>query len=287
MSKSLYKIRYNPFINYVFSDAGSLSGEGVCVEGTQDDLTSPSFCQDALLRHNHESSNLVVTTKKKELLHEQNLTSNWNLFSCPAENECLNGHSQCHLDTQICVDTPDSYECHCKPGFQNRAVSGNDAAADSCEPVCTQGCHFGSCVSPDVCRCHFSYTGESCDQPCQCHGHSECTGPDRLDVCLKCHNNTMGDQCQFCAPFHVGDPRIEGSEGKCLPCQDFCHGHSSFCLPFYDIDFDDTLVNNKSVDKLLQNPRRGTYPSEDPTCVRCEDHTEGPRCGECQTGYFR
>lgn len=62
--------------------------------------------------------------------------------------------------------------------------------------MCTQGCVRGSCIAPDHCKCDFGYVGANCSIQCQCNGHSECAGPDRLDTCLQCHNFTQGAQCQ-------------------------------------------------------------------------------------------
>jgi hypothetical protein len=60
-----------------------------------------------------------------------------------------------------------------------------------CMPVCTQGCVRGVCVEPDICHCDFSYVGANCSIQCQCNNHADCAGPDKLDQCLECHNNTM------------------------------------------------------------------------------------------------
>ena len=211
----------------------------------------------------------------------------------------MNGHHNCSRETESCLDTPTSFECHCKPGYERLGAA--------CEPICTQGCHFGHCVAPDKCQCFFSYVGDSCGTACQCNFHSECASVLELDKCLHCHNNTMGSQCQFCKPFFVGDPKVrkggreeknEGS-GKCESCFSFCHGHSSFCLPskktaagddddesakVFEIEADE---EDASVQRVLQNQWRGIYPEENPVCVHCEHHTEGPTCNQCQTGYFR
>lgn len=53
------------------------------------------------------------------------------------------------------------------------------------------GCVWGKCVEPDKCVCDFGYVGANCSIPCQCNGHANCAGPDKLDKCLDCQNNTM------------------------------------------------------------------------------------------------
>lgn len=68
--------------------------------------------------------------------------------------------------------------------------------------------------------------GANCSIQCLCHGHSECEGPDKLDHCIACQNHTMGKQCDKCKPGFVGDP-ISGQ--PCIPCIEFCHGHTEKC----------------------------------------------------------
>ena len=65
------------------------------------------------------------------------------------------------------------------------------SVSGQCEPVCSQGCVNGSCVSPGVCHCHFGFVGENCSSQCRCNKHSNCANVSRPDVCLECHNNTM------------------------------------------------------------------------------------------------
>lgn len=88
--------------------------------------------------------------------------------------------------SQVCRDLPEGYECTCGAG--HRRVGG------ACAAVCSQGCVRGVCVQPDRCRCDFGYVGANCTIQCQCNGHSHCEGPDKLDVCTECHNNTMVTQ---------------------------------------------------------------------------------------------
>lgn len=107
----------------------------------------------------------------------------WNYVRCPPENECLNNHHTCNRDSEICEDLRDGFACQCGPGYHS--------TDDGCMPVCSQGCVRGVCVQPDLCRCDFGYVGANCSIECQCNGHSNCAGPDRLNECLECHNNTM------------------------------------------------------------------------------------------------
>lgn len=93
--------------------------------------------------------------------------------------------------------------------------------------MCTQGCVRGTCIEPNICHCDFGYVGANCSIQCQCNGHSNCAGPDKLDVCLECHNNTMGPQCDKCRPLFVGNP---ADNGQCVPCLEYCNGHTRICI---------------------------------------------------------
>lgn len=87
------------------------------------------------------------------------------------------------INNKVCRDLPEGYECQCGAG--HKRVGG------ACAAVCSQGCVRGVCVQPDRCRCDFGYVGANCTIQCQCNGHSHCEGPDKLDVCIECHNDTM------------------------------------------------------------------------------------------------
>lgn len=66
-----------------------------------------------------------------------------------------------------------------------------------------------------------------------------------------------GSRCDQCAPGYYGNPEQPG--GQCLPCE--CHGN---------IDTEDP----DSCDR-----RTGQ-------CLKCQHHTDGPSCGQCQHGYY-
>lgn len=41
----------------------------------------------------------------------------WASVLCPLENECTNGRHNC-TSVEDCVDTPESFTCVCKPGYE-------------------------------------------------------------------------------------------------------------------------------------------------------------------------
>ncbi|KAL4708142.1 hypothetical protein ACJJTC_009921 [Scirpophaga incertulas] len=238
------------------------NGEGVCTEGSIDtplDYSSRTTCS-------------AVYTNVHQLNETTNDTFSWHYTRCPPENECENNHHQCKSESEVCRDLPEGYECACGAGHKR--------FGGVCAAVCSQGCVRGSCVQPDVCRCDFGYVGANCTIQCQCNGHSHCEGPDKLDQCTECHNNTMGNQCEKCKPNFVGDPT---NNGQCVPCFMFCHGHTSICTnDVSDASQGSRDVSSQDIDDFY---RDSAAPKA--RCVRCANNTDGPRCERCIEGFFR
>ncbi|ALC38654.1 CG7466 [Drosophila busckii] len=240
------------------------NGDGVCTQAALEQ------------RQEHPSSStcdlIYNQTRTDAQLTPADIVS-WHYVQCPAENECENGHHDCNAISEQCIDldtnTP-GYKCICAEGY--RAV-----ADQGCLPVC-KGCVRGSCVRPNVCQCDFGYVGENCSIQCLCNGHSNCESSSRLDICLECHNHTMGEQCEKCQPLFVGDPR---DGGACQPCSDYCHGHSDVCVA-YDSDPAVFNMTRSELERILP-----AGPTHNATCLRCANHTAGDRCDSCLTGYFR
>ncbi|XP_067365540.1 multiple epidermal growth factor-like domains protein 8 isoform X2 [Channa argus] len=203
--------------------------------------------------------------------------SSWSFLHCPEEDECANGHHHCNT-TQDCHNLPQGYHCTCKQGYILSSLSGQ------CEPVCAQGCVNGTCVSPGVCQCHFGFVGDNCSSQCSCNKHSNCAGVNKPDVCLECHNNTIGKHCEKCKPLFVGSAK---GGGTCRPCREFCRGNSVVCL------------SRDEHKKALENPQHFSldpssiqnWVSEGPTeenavCVNCQNNSVGDKCESCLSGYF-
>lgn len=151
-----------------------MDGDGVCTEGS---LDSPAE-HPAL-----STCDILYTNMKPEENITETTTFSWNYYQCPAENECLNGHHTCDLVSEVCVNLDVGFECQCAKGYKTNGTA--------CIPVCPQGCVRGVCTQPNVCLCDFGYVGANCSIQCQCNGHANCLGPDKLDQCMECHNNTM------------------------------------------------------------------------------------------------
>ncbi|MFT7800605.1 multiple epidermal growth factor-like domains protein 8 [Arapaima gigas] len=203
--------------------------------------------------------------------------SSWSFLHCPEEDECANGHHHCN-STQDCHDLPQGYYCTCRQGYVFSSVSGQ------CEPVCAQGCVNGTCVSPGVCRCHFGFVGENCSSQCRCNKHSNCASVSQPDVCLECHNNTMGRHCEKCKPLFVGSA-LGG--GTCRPCREFCRGNSAVCLSreehkrALDHPRDYPLDPESIVKWVMEGPTE-----DNAVCVNCQNNSVGDKCESCLSGYF-
>ena len=222
------------------------NGAGVCIESSL----------------NNTSCDFVLENKSNQF--------SWNYIKCPAENECANGHHICNNKTEICIDQKDGYECVCAENYK-KDENG------ICKPVCSQGCVRGVCMEPNVCKCDFGYVGANCSIQCLCNGHSNCEGPDRLDKCLECKNNTTGERCEKCLPLFVGDPR---NNGICTPCLTYCNGHTEICLHSSNSILDGNLMN-----EFISTQVEG--PKSDAICIGCKNNTSGNRCETCISGFFR
>ncbi|XP_039249986.2 multiple epidermal growth factor-like domains protein 8 [Styela clava] len=186
----------------------------------------------------------------------------WYYYECPPENECENRMNDCMNDDEnreTCNDLRQGYECVCQDGY-NRSSD-----IKPCTPVCSKGCFEGECVAPDTCRCKFGYTGVSCNVSCKCNRHSNCKDAENPNVCLHCHNNTVGNQCESCALGYVGDPT---KNITCVKCKEVCNGRSESCV-------------SKSSPIALRGPTL-----DDVICIKCKDYSQGDRCQECKDGYF-
>lgn len=151
-----------------------------------------------------------------------------------------------------------------------------------------QGCLHGDCLKPNVCRCHFGFVGANCSIQCQCNGHSECAGPEQLDVCLSCQNNTIGAQCTRCKPLFVGDPR---NNGQCISCFEYCNGHTPIC---HSHNFSTSHLSRELLQAGWSRAVEETWiqlihqgPKTQAICHACSNLTMGEKCEECVPGNFR
>ncbi|XP_076283094.1 multiple EGF like domains 8 isoform X4 [Lasioglossum baleicum] len=271
-------------------DSANITGQGICTEGSLEAPTDhPAGGTCEMLYYQQ-----FPQTEPQALENPDNVTMlipsasskpvfSWHYVRCPPENECTNGHHTCSPKSEKCFDLVEGFECMCGDGYKTETpASFNEFGRKICVPMCTQGCVRGTCVEPNVCRCDFGYVGANCSIQCQCNGHSNCAGPDKLDVCLECHNNTMGPQCDKCLPLFVGNP---ADNGQCVPCLEYCNGHTRICINESMTVPDPNSINKMSIELLKKQLVEG--PVSKAKCVNCGNNTKGDKCGECMTGYFR
>lgn len=255
------------------------NGDGVCTEGSLDapaDHPAASTCD------------IIYASYKNRTIDPED-SFRWAYVKCPRENECTNEHHNCDAVSESCVDLDHGYDCVCGMGYKAMvvadAVVGGVSGANGqqqqqrCQPVCQQGCVRGRCTAPNVCECAFGYVGANCSIQCQCNGHSDCRGPDRLDECILCRNNTIGAQCDKCQPLFVGDAR---NNGECVPCLDYCNGHTDICVARDTIDTVVRQMNRTELERYLSEG-----PMEDAICLRCANNTADDQCEGCVDGTFR
>lgn len=73
----------------------------------------------------------------------------------------------------------------------------------------------------------------------------------------------------------MGDPADGGS---CVPCLEYCHGHSSICVD-NSTDFD---PGDYEYEYVTNNLKEG--PKANARCLGCSNLTSGARCDECIIG---
>ncbi|XP_068816522.1 laminin subunit beta-1-like [Struthio camelus] len=232
--------------------------------------------------------------------------------------QALGGQCQCkpHVVGRRCDRcAPGSYgfgPLGCSPC----ACSPEGSASRTCDPASGQcRCQPGA-VGRQCDQCQPGYWGFPACRPCQCNGHAEDCEP-RTGACRRCRDHTAGRHCERCQDGYYGDP-VLGSGRQCRPCPcpgfpgtrhyhgSACHadeetGHIvCLCAPGYAGPRCDRCspgyfgapeteggacrpcqCNNNidASDPGACDPRTGH-------CLHCLYHTAGPRCAECQPGYY-
>uniref|UniRef100_A0A8C1ALP8 Laminin subunit gamma 1 n=1 Tax=Cyprinus carpio carpio TaxID=630221 RepID=A0A8C1ALP8_CYPCA len=175
-------------------------------------------------------------------------------------------------------------KCRCPAGYDGlfceRCATGyrrrfpGQGPQSPCDPCSCQGgtCdpETGGCYSadeiPNLQMCPKGYyvnrqQSNSC-QKCPCPEGEACyVIPGTQEVkCARCPRGTTGSRCEICDDGFYGDPLGEyGPAKQCQPCQ--CFGH-----------VDQNAVNNC-------DRRTGE-------CRKCLNHSTGPKCENCEDGYY-
>ncbi|XP_033373240.1 laminin subunit beta-1-like isoform X2 [Parus major] len=235
-------------------------------------------------------------------------------------SECQVQGGQCECKPHVIGRRCD----HCAPGSYGFGPLGcspctcspEGSVSQLCDQVSGQcRCHPGT-VGRQCDQCQPSHWGFPACRPCQCNGHAEECDP-RTGTCLHCRDHTSGRHCERCQDGYYGNP-VLGSGQQCRPCPcpgypgtrnyhgSTCHADAEthhivcLCAPGYAGPRCDRCspgyfgspemeggecrpcqCNNNidASDPEGCDPRTGQ-------CLRCLYHTAGPRCAQCQPGYY-
>lgn len=176
------------------------NGGGRCVEGTIEGPLQEKHCEYLEFSQKHymnpshsQNENSIDHSKVRTNQQNQILpNTSWHYNICPPENECLNGHHNCDIQSEVCLDNDDGFSCECSSGYE-RFSDPTSKLPTRCKPICNPKCKKGTCIAPNTCECDFSIVGSICNISCECNSHSNCAGSDPvgLKTCLNCQNNTV------------------------------------------------------------------------------------------------
>ncbi|OXB66240.1 hypothetical protein ASZ78_000665 [Callipepla squamata] len=212
----------------------------------------------------------------------------------------------------------------CAPGSYGFGPLGCSPCACSPEGSVSQLCDAGSgqcrCLPGAVGRqcdhCQPGHWGFPSCRPCQCNGHAEECDP-RTGSCLHCRDHTTGRHCERCQDGYYGDP-VLGSGQQCRPCPcpgypgtrhyhgSSCHADEEthhivcLCAPGYTgprcdrcspgyfgtPEMEGGMCRPCQCNNNIDTSDPGACDPRTGHCRRCLYHTAGPRCAQCQPGYF-
>ncbi|CAG9836790.1 unnamed protein product [Diabrotica balteata] len=179
--------------------------------------------------------------------------------------ECHGHADECDVNTGVCLNcthnTKGDHCEFCETGYHGNALAGTpkDCLICACPLPITSNNFANSCdLSSDgekiSCQCQEGYLGARCNhcspgfygrpevqgdycKPCQCSGNINPNDPQSCDTvtgaCLRCLNNTYGEQCGECAPSFFGDAV---NLKDCQPCicddlgTDLCDSTTGRCV---------------------------------------------------------
>uniref|UniRef100_A0A8C9G8K1 Laminin subunit beta-1 n=1 Tax=Pavo cristatus TaxID=9049 RepID=A0A8C9G8K1_PAVCR len=212
----------------------------------------------------------------------------------------------------------------CAPGSYGFGPLGCSPCACSPEGSVSQLCDAGSgqcrcqpgTVGRQCDRCQPGHWGFPTCRPCQCNGHAE-ECDLRTGSCLHCRDHTTGRHCERCQDGYYGDP-VLGSGQQCRPCPcpgypgtrhyhgSACHADEEthhivcLCAPGYagprcdrcspgyfgTPEMEGGVCRPCQCNNNIDTSDPGACDPHTGHCRRCLYHTAGPRCAQCQPGYF-
>uniref|UniRef100_A0A8D2DAH7 Signal peptide, CUB and EGF-like domain-containing protein 2 n=1 Tax=Sciurus vulgaris TaxID=55149 RepID=A0A8D2DAH7_SCIVU len=197
-------------------------------------------------------------------------------------DECVQGLDDCHADA-LCQNTPTSYKCTCKPGYQGQGRQCEDI--DECEDELNGGCVHDCLNIPGNYRCTcfdgfmLAHDGHNCLDVDEClENNGGCQ-----HTCV----NVMGSyECRCKEGFFLSDNQhtcIHRSE-EGLSCMNKDHGCSHICK---EAPKGSVACECRPGFELAKNQRDCilTCNHGNGGCQHsCEDTAEGPECS-CHPQY--
>ncbi|XP_047375152.1 signal peptide, CUB and EGF-like domain-containing protein 2 isoform X10 [Sciurus carolinensis] len=197
-------------------------------------------------------------------------------------DECVQGLDDCHADA-LCQNTPTSYKCTCKPGYQGQGRQCEDI--DECEDELNGGCVHDCLNIPGNYRCTcfdgfmLAHDGHNCLDVDEClENNGGCQ-----HTCV----NVMGSyECRCKEGFFLSDNQhtcIHRSE-EGLSCMNKDHGCSHICK---EAPKGSVACECRPGFELAKNQRDCilTCNHGNGGCQHsCEDAAEGPECS-CHPQY--
>ncbi|XP_014437383.1 signal peptide, CUB and EGF-like domain-containing protein 2 isoform X6 [Tupaia chinensis] len=197
-------------------------------------------------------------------------------------DECAQGLDDCHADA-LCQNTPTSYKCSCKPGYQGEGRQCQDI--DECENELNGGCVHDCLNIPGNYRCTcfdgfmLAHDGHNCLDVDEClENNGGCQ-----HTCV----NVMGSyECRCKEGFFLSDNQhtcIHRSE-EGLSCMNKDHGCSHICK---EAPRGNVACECRPGFELAKNQRDCilTCNHGNGGCQHsCEDTAEGPECS-CHPQY--
>uniref|UniRef100_A0A8C0A9A5 Signal peptide, CUB and EGF-like domain-containing protein 2 n=1 Tax=Bos mutus grunniens TaxID=30521 RepID=A0A8C0A9A5_BOSMU len=197
-------------------------------------------------------------------------------------DECAQGLDDCHINA-LCENTPTSYKCSCRPGYQGEGRQCEDI--DECENELNGGCVHDCLNIPGNYRCTcfdgftLAHDGHNCLDVDEClENNGGCQ-----HTCL----NVMGSyECRCQEGFFLSDNQhtcIHRSE-EGLSCMNKNHGCSHICM---EAPKGSVACECRPGFELAKNQRDCilTCNHGNGGCQHsCEDTAEGPECS-CHPRY--
>ncbi|XP_026807681.1 multiple epidermal growth factor-like domains protein 10 isoform X2 [Rhopalosiphum maidis] len=172
-----------------------------------------------------------------------------------------------------------------------------------CRPVCKDPCVWGTCISPNVCRCDEYYDGPSCririgcplgkygfdcTQTCQCQNNAKC---NYLNGNCSCQQGYWGKYCENLCPSGYYGHKCQHvckcqTGAKCNPVNGVCYCLSGYTGINCEVQCPSGYYGYKCQSECkYQNGTKCDIVNGDCTCLtRYEEYdVELNKC-DCQTG---